>query len=272
MASGWPGTGQNGLRMARDSPGWLRMARDGSGWPRMAPGRQRAQEPTTTQVTPNFPGAPQGWRSRDAQRPHTPVTPPGTKRSCSPLACPSRPRPNLSAALSEPIWALSGSQSVPGALPRPPTPGGEHQPSETATKWMTDGLKKTPKKSNYQRGRVWNTSFEIQICLAFLAAEIIFGAADESFECFLPSSPSPSHPFEGCRWHSQFPALLLSEFFTGGNGGTRARTAIFPAERPLRNVPPFFQCNRAGACLVLASLPSSLSPHLLLSLHPKNRS
>lgn len=58
-------------------------------------------------------------------------------------------------------------------------------------------------------------SFEIQICLAFLAAEIIFGASDESFECFLPSSPSPSHPFEGCHWHSQFPALLLSEFFMG---------------------------------------------------------
>lgn len=58
-------------------------------------------------------------------------------------------------------------------------------------------------------------SFEIQICLAFLAAEIIFRASDESFECFLPSSLSPSHPFKGCHWHSEFPALLLLEFFIG---------------------------------------------------------
>lgn len=76
-------------------------------------------------------------------------------------------------------------------------------------------FKKKKKKSNYQRGRFWNISFEIKNCLAFLAAEIIFRTSDERFKCFISSSHSPSHPFEDCLWHISFSVLLLLVFFVG---------------------------------------------------------
>lgn len=81
MASGWPGTGQNGLRMARDSPGWLRMAQDG---PRTAAGPGTRHKPGNSKLPWGTSGMAQPRRAA----PSHPGDPTRDKKKLFPLGLP----------------------------------------------------------------------------------------------------------------------------------------------------------------------------------------